>query len=241
MSAHPGHELRLYHWMERTHPDVFLLTDGSGCNGLSRLESSRKLIETAGARLLGGSGTFSDREIYQAICACDAAFFLRLAQRINDILDSGGYTTVVCDALEGFNTSHDWCHYLALVTACRRGLSVYDFPLESAPQAWISSSSLTFQLDAKALERKLAAAADYTELAAEVARAIETHGTDAFALEVIRVVPTKDKAPPPPSYPPFYETFGEKRVKEKIYDEVIRWQKHMKPLIEKVWEAVCES
>ncbi|HUE39393.1 MAG TPA: hypothetical protein VMR29_07805 [Candidatus Binatia bacterium] len=35
--AHPGHELRVHHWMERVRPVVCVLTNGSGASGCSRI------------------------------------------------------------------------------------------------------------------------------------------------------------------------------------------------------------
>ena len=42
--SHPGHELCVHHWLETARPDVFVLTDGSGRSGISRLDSTTKII-----------------------------------------------------------------------------------------------------------------------------------------------------------------------------------------------------
>ncbi|HEX8245140.1 MAG TPA: hypothetical protein VF541_16635, partial [Longimicrobium sp.] len=42
--AHPGHELRVYGWMERARPLVFVLTDGSGSGSEGRLESTTGVL-----------------------------------------------------------------------------------------------------------------------------------------------------------------------------------------------------
>jgi len=47
--AHPGHELRVHHWLEKTRPLVFVLTDGSGRTAQSRLHSTTRILERAGA------------------------------------------------------------------------------------------------------------------------------------------------------------------------------------------------
>jgi hypothetical protein len=45
--AHPGHEARLRGWVERARPRVFVVTDGSGRGGVSRIgETARALKET---------------------------------------------------------------------------------------------------------------------------------------------------------------------------------------------------
>src|SRR5687767_12919049 len=63
--AHPGHELRVYHWMETNRPLYFCITDGSGREGQSRMDSTSKLLKKAGATPGSIYGRFTDREIYQ--------------------------------------------------------------------------------------------------------------------------------------------------------------------------------
>ena len=49
LHAHPGHELRLFGWMEQNHPTLFLMTDGSG-GGASRTHHSLETALRAGAK-----------------------------------------------------------------------------------------------------------------------------------------------------------------------------------------------
>src|SRR5262249_34481437 len=42
--AHPGHEVRLHGWLEMVRPEVFILTDGSGATGQSRLNATTTLL-----------------------------------------------------------------------------------------------------------------------------------------------------------------------------------------------------
>ena len=49
--AHPGHELRVHHWLEKTRPLMLVLTDGSGRTAQSRLASTTRILEQAGAYL----------------------------------------------------------------------------------------------------------------------------------------------------------------------------------------------
>ncbi len=65
--AHPGHELRVHHWMERARPVVFVLTDGSGSAHSSRLASTTAVLEQAGARPGSIYGRLSDRDLYRAL------------------------------------------------------------------------------------------------------------------------------------------------------------------------------
>ncbi|TIU68722.1 MAG: hypothetical protein E5W25_11970, partial [Mesorhizobium sp.] len=48
--AHPGHELRVHHWMETAKPLVLVLTDGSGHLGVGRLDRTAEVLAGAGAR-----------------------------------------------------------------------------------------------------------------------------------------------------------------------------------------------
>src|SRR6266699_30347 len=43
--AHPGHELRVHAWVELAQPLAFVLTDGSGHTGQSRLASTSRLVD----------------------------------------------------------------------------------------------------------------------------------------------------------------------------------------------------
>src|SRR5687768_4588026 len=60
--AHPGHELRVYQWLRLTRPLCFVLTDGSGGSGKSRLHSTTRLLEQNGARRGSIYGRLTDRE-----------------------------------------------------------------------------------------------------------------------------------------------------------------------------------
>ena len=77
--AHPGHELRIHHWLERAKPRVFVLTDGSGHTNRSRLGQTAALLDAAGALRGSMFGRFTDREIYRAILASDVDAFIALA------------------------------------------------------------------------------------------------------------------------------------------------------------------
>jgi hypothetical protein len=70
--AHPGHELRVHHWLERARPLVLVLTDGSGHTEHSRLQRTTALLERAGATPGRIYGRLSDRDLYRAILSGDA-------------------------------------------------------------------------------------------------------------------------------------------------------------------------
>ncbi|MFL5382176.1 MAG: hypothetical protein ACJ8GN_06645, partial [Longimicrobiaceae bacterium] len=88
--AHPGHELRVYGWLESAAPLVCVLTDGSGSGGEARLESTTRLLAGTGARPGSIYGRMSDREIYTAILDHDFACFTDLAEQLAEELEACG-------------------------------------------------------------------------------------------------------------------------------------------------------
>ncbi|HEX9942362.1 MAG TPA: hypothetical protein VGG03_10125 [Thermoanaerobaculia bacterium] len=101
--AHPGHELRVHHWLERTRPVVLVLTDGSGHTDRSRLASTTAILERTGATPGPIYGRLADRDLYRAILDGDADLFAALADEIAGILENQGVEYVAGDAVEGFN------------------------------------------------------------------------------------------------------------------------------------------
>ncbi len=65
--SHPGHELRVFHWLETRKPLVLVLTDGSGSMNQPRLESTIALLKTVRARPGKIFGDFADADLYSAI------------------------------------------------------------------------------------------------------------------------------------------------------------------------------
>jgi hypothetical protein len=246
--SHPGHELRLHHWMELVRPDVLLLTDGSGSAGAARVASTRAVLDRVGARLLDGDRTVPDARLYRALRQRDTDFFAAAAARVRRHV-AGGYDLVVCDGLEGFNTSHDLCHYLVAAATAhlpeRARPEVREFPLEAPPASWAGEGSDVLALDGAALTRKVQAAGAYTELAAEVRSSLSQMGEAAFAIESMRRVRPGPDPNAPPGTPPYYETFGERRVREGVYPVVIRWVDHVRPVVNHFWPqpagAPCRS
>lgn len=239
--AHPGHELRVHHWVERARPLVFVLTHGDGSQGVSRLGSTTRVLERAGARIGAVYGHWSDRDLYQALVEGRHDEFLRVARAIGDALHEAGIGLVVADAEERYNPAHDVCRYLT-AAACerlaRRGVAVreLEFPLAGPPDALMSGtappeSSIVVHLDDAALARKLDAARGYPEMADEVSRALAAFGESAFARECL--TPAR-VSPMACGTRPFYERHGEARVASGAYRDVIRYDTHLRPLRERL-------
>jgi hypothetical protein len=91
--AHPGHELSLTGWLAMMRPPVFVITDGSGQLGRSRLHSTTKVLLRTGARAGSIYGHLSDQEVYEAMLRQDVGVFLRMAHDLADwlVLDDIDY------------------------------------------------------------------------------------------------------------------------------------------------------
>ena len=106
------------------------------------------------------------------------------------------------------------------------------FPLVARPDladVRLDERTLCIELDDEALERKLRTAQAYAELADEVTAALTAWGADAFRREYLQLVDAADQLETGDA-PPFYEQFGEERVASGVYDRVIRYRTHVKPL-----------
>ena len=235
--AHPGHELRIHGWLERTRPLVFVLTDGSGARGRSRLDSTTRLLERAGAAPGAIYGVVSDRRLYEIILSGDVSWFVALASSLLHALLAARVEVVAADALEGFNPAHDLCRHIvdAVVARARsagRSLEGLAFPLDAppgVPEKRLPPGCVHLDLSDRELARKLESAQAYTGIDQEVREALERHGADAFRREVLWPA---DAAPFAPTDPPAYERFGENRARAGTYGQVIRRRDHIDPIVE---------
>jgi hypothetical protein len=236
--AHPGHELRAHHFVERVRPTVVVLTDGSGSTGGSRVAESRALLDRAGAHASAAFGLLSDRDAYAALMAAKAAPFLGYVNMLVDLLVTDGIRSVLVDAAEGYNPVHDVCHWIgrsAVLRARQFGASIELFELDLVSHPDQPGDGMRLVLDDDAFARKLEATSRYDVLKAEAEAAFERYGREAFRIEFLRRV--EDAAPPPASWIPYYEQVGEARVKEGRYTSVLRYRSHVKPVIDELLEA----
>ena len=235
--AHPGHELRVHGWMARRRAHVFVLTDGSGRTGRSRLQSTTAVLAAVGARRGSVYGRYSDAEVYRALLARDTATFVALAEEIAAAFTRLSIVEVAGDALEGYNPAHDLCRYVvdaavAIARAGCRSIASYDFPLVGPPDADANGRSgvVRICLGGDEVESKEQAARRYQELAGEVDEALRVFGRDAFRVECLR--PVRESRTAPPDDPPEYERYGEERVAAGRYGRVLRFRQHILPIAE---------
>jgi hypothetical protein len=235
--AHPGHELRVYGWLETARPIVFVLTDGSGRSGEPRLDRTAAIVSQVGATPGGIFGRFTDAAVYAAILDGDFELFHRLVDELAVSFKMHEIDYVAGDASEGYNPAHDLCRLMlnAAVRACRlrfnRQIANFDFPLTGGPDEGDPARlgrALRLDLDESGFQRKIEAARRYTELADEIEAATKENAPSSFRREYLRPVCGSD------GYlfntPPFYERYGEKQVAAGAYPQVLRYREHMLPI-----------
>src|SRR5207244_7404681 len=252
--AHPGHELMVRGWVEGTRPRVFILTDGSGRRGASRIASSERVLRAARAEAGSVWGAMSDLSFYQAVLDGHIAAFVDLAKRLGDALIDLKPPYVAGDAREGFNPTHDICRMIidAAVSRARRGgasIENYAFflfaPHENAP----SEGAINKRLGDEELQRKLAAARAYPELAGEAEAAFTGTSRNLFPrhADLAAVVDASmdgmnerslaterlaaaGNLPAANAERPFYEMYGERLVASGAYQRAIRYREHVQPI-----------
>ncbi|HKR60386.1 MAG TPA: hypothetical protein VJS64_11685 [Pyrinomonadaceae bacterium] len=244
--AHPGHELRVFHWLELVKPDVFVLTDGSGHVGHSRLSSTSKVLQQVGAKPGSFFGCLTDAAAYAAILDHHHQVFINLARTLASHLLKQQVEYVVGDALEGYNPVHDACRIVigaAVKMANSAGQKTEDFafPLIGSPDGSNHcNGAIHLELDEDAFGRKMAVARAYAELESEVNEAIKENKSEAFRVECLKHVSYRN-GDHSLSEKPYYESYGEQQVATGHYTQVIRYRKHFEPLAEALWRAADQG
>jgi hypothetical protein len=225
--AHPGHELRLFAWMERERPLVFILSDGSGGAQSSRLDHSVSGIRAVGATLIEGSGQRSDREWYAAILAGDISAFTHVADAIIAAALTTQAPLVVSDAVDGYNPLHDLCQAIAgaVIARIARHSKAPKFLVSPATPHAMGTRSIAWKLEDEAVRRKRLAISANTPLAEESARLL-AEVPDALYTEQL-LVPTFDW---PENWTPEWEAFGRKRVQQRRFAVPITYRDHVLPI-----------
>ena len=169
--AHPSHELLIHGWVQSSRPQVFVLTDGSGRSGFSRLAQTASLLQKVGAEKGSIFGRLTDLDAYSAILKHDVNFFVRLVEELSEVFVSQRIDYVVGDAAEGYNTVHDICRVIigaAVELAARRHgrqMQNFDFAVVGRPgycPAELQTKAIWLHLDEKAFKEKVEAATAYS-------------------------------------------------------------------------------
>jgi hypothetical protein len=258
--GHPGHELRVFGWIEATRPQVFVLTDGSGSSAKSRTSSTDSLLQSLGATRGSIYARFTDVFLYQSIMDHKFTVFTALADELASALTRSGVQMVAGDAAEGYNPVHDACRMLidTAVSMARKAsgpIENVEFTLVGPPDECpveVRSAAHWLRLPDDVFERKLSAARRYPELATEVEAALTDYSSptglmspdlvarsgmfrdsthgNSFRLECLR--PAGSKVRNKIEERPFYEIYGEQKVASGQFKRVLRYREHMVPLAE---------
>lgn len=263
--AHPGHELCVHGWLGLARPCVFVLTDGSGRSGRSRLQSTTEILSGVGAKPGDIYGRLPDQAIYAALLSHSFDPLIRLVEELASAFLREGVTYVVGDAVEGYNPTHDACRLMigaAVEMTNRAGgrpVANFDFSLMGRQDCsdHPDDGAIRLDLDESAFERKIAAMQAYPELAAEVEAglsgtmletlrpfpelaaeveaALSGVNINSFRTECLRPVENRAGSDGLPQEPPFYERYGEKQVALGHYQHVLRYREHVLPFAEALW------
>jgi len=229
----------MHGWLELAQPLVFVLTDGSGHTGRSRLDSTTQILTQAGATPGGIYGRLTDISLYAALLEHDFDLFIGLTEELSQALVSQEITYVVGDASEHYNPGHEVCRMLINAALKRvqhstgRQIANFDFPLMGPPAncpEQLRHQAIFSRLDDAALERKLVAARNYAAIEADVNDALNGFSAEAFRVECLRPVVTEVAEIALLAEPPFYERYGEQQVAAGYYNRVLRYDEHVAPL-----------
>jgi hypothetical protein len=239
--GHPGHELHVHGWLGRTRPRVFVLTDGGGRREQPRLACTTQILEQAGAEPCHPYGRHSDIAIYQAVLDGRYDLFLGLIEELAAALVRHRITSLLADAADDYNPTHNICRLLAgaaLTVAGRRTgrlIAGYELlptgrPVKGSEEGLI----VGLDLSDEEVARKRAAALGYRPLRAEIEAILTRSGEEALRRE--RFCPFRSTLGIEPASPgiPYYEQQGEQRVAAGLYPRVLRHRQHMVPLIEQI-------
>jgi len=239
--AHPGHELRVWRWLELVRPLVLAVTNGAGRCGKSRIATTARLVQNCGARMSSSSGAISDRQFYQAVLAKSLGFFRQLVRNMATELVHQRIECVVGDSAEGQIMAHDLIREVrrAAVQQAQamtgRPIQEFEFSLESEPSAHprqVARDLRKVQLSDFDLARKLTTALGYLEIRPFVLASIGQFGERAFAVECLFPCIPESLIAVDHSGKRAYEVHGQKLEKSGEYPQAIGFREHVLPIIE---------
>ena len=238
--AHPGHELRLFRWLELDRPTVFVLTDGSGHSGRSRLPSTRAVLAAVGCQAGSIIGPLTDAAVYRAIIDGDVTKISAITLELADEIARAGFRSVVSDAVERYNPTHDLCWFMANLAALRASRST-GRPIDRFSYAVVghAGAGITITLDDEVFQRKMETARGYEDLADDVAELTARLGADGLRREVFTPTPAGAPVPEPLARKPYFESRGEEQVATGKYETVLRYDEHFVPFVRKLIATVA--
>ena len=163
-------------------------------------------------------GRFTDAEVYRAIMEREIRAVAKVTSELRETL--ANYRTVVFDAMELYNPTHDLCHVMARLAA-PADAEQFAYAVVEAP-----GEGMTLSLDDDAFARKMATARRYEDLATDIDELISRIGAEALRREVFF------RPRQPVEKTPYYETRGEEQVRAGKYRSVLRYREHFVPFVE---------
>ena len=237
VAAHAGHELLLWQWLRQARPDFVVLTNGAGATGTPRLQPTLDNLADAGARWMPQVITpVADGTVYQALLTGDARLFVQWRDALLAHVVAQGINCIVADEAEDYNPSHDLCRLLvnAVVEQAGRSghpLQSFGYPtvghpspparLQSEPHVAVELSPA--QLQAKLADMERYAGAFGGQLQRELDGFLAECGEQAYGRECLFAArPTRYELGQTSAVKPYFETIGEQRLAEGVYQHVIR-------------------
>ena len=241
--GHPGHELRVFNFLEKYKPRVYILTDGSGSDRESRLYQTEKLIRQTGAELSPIAGRFTDREMYRIMREQDIKPVCETIDEIIDDMRANSIDAVAGDSAEGFNPTHDLCRYMINCIVTNYGklldkpLPNFEFYLDGPPHICpegLNDKSIWLRLTDEEFDRKFEACKNYPEIFRDLQELVSKHSREPFKTECLWPVQDINRFKNWATDEPYYEIYGKKRIGENAYEQVITFKDHLEPLAGKL-------
>jgi len=100
--GHPAHELALFGFLQRSCPQIVIITDGGS---EQRLRQSRTGLESIGLEAIYLK--FAENDFYAALLRRDVAFFEAVSESLSLEIAALQPDQIFCDAVEFYNPVHD--------------------------------------------------------------------------------------------------------------------------------------
>jgi len=178
--AHPGHELRLYGFLQKAKPYLFLLTDGTSRNNPCTREHTRRLLPPAYnerketffdladySKPEGEGRNMKDVYIYTELLAGRVYFFEYYTKFIAGLFVEKKIDYVVADASEGNHVIHEMCRIMTdaaikhVKKITGRTIINYEYAVTKPYNDGISEDCIQIELDDEARMGKINAIANY--------------------------------------------------------------------------------
>lgn len=238
--AHPGHELRLHGWMSRTKPLCMILTTGSRSGeDRARLNTSATIIENVGGHCSSLFGVVLDRDLYKTILEGDLLPFHHWTDRLTDLLVENRIQRLIVDGWQLYSVTHDLTHIMGRLAAERASrvlgyeIEVLQYEVVPGPLAEftdIGQPECDVSLSDSELGAKMAAIKGYPDIELELMEIEQIEQETHAKHERFFSPPPIERLTKAPPAKPRYEAYGEARLAQGTYKNVIRWS-HVEKII----------